>query len=435
MKRNIESSLLEWKDDTERKVLLVRGARQVGKTYSIRNLGKTFKYFIEVNFEEDPKIRLFFKDSLNPFSLCEKLSAYYDTPVSDGDTLLFLDEIQACPEALSSLRFFHEKRPGLHVVGAGSLLELVLSEIPSMGVGRISSLFMYPMTFGEYLMAVGEDGLSKVLSHASPAHPLEEPFHRRLVEHVRTYQLLGGMPSVLKSYVEKKNIPACFGILDDLIVIFQDDFSKYKRRVPSSRLFEVFRSLAFQAGGKFKYSNVDSESCSQSIRDALHLLVLAGLAYLVRHTDARGLPLGAGIDDRKFKAMLFDIGIHQRLLGLDVPRHLTANELDLVNKGSLAEVFAGLELIAGQSPHRKPSLHYWHREARGSNAEVDYVLQQGAEILPVEVKAGTKGQMQSLFLFMNERKLSRGLRVSLENFSKYGPVEVIPLYAVSRILS
>ena len=433
MKRNIESSLLEWKLDSERNVLLVRGARQVGKTFSIRELGKTFRHFIEVNFEEDRNIGLFFQDSLDPARLCEKLSTYCSIPIVDGETLLFFDEIQACPEALSALRFFHEKRPGLHVVGAGSLLEFALSEIPSLGVGRLSSLFMYPLTFGEYLMAIGEEALLAVIGQAAPSLPVDEPFHRRLLEHVKTYQLMGGMPAVLKTYVKKRDISACFRVLDDLIVTFQDDFAKYKKRAPVSRLSEVFRSAAFQAGGKFRYSNIDSASCSQSLKDTLLLLVQAGLAHVVRHTHGQGLPLGSQTDNRKFKVILFDIGIHQRLLGLDVPRYLTAGDLDLVNKGSMAEVFVGLELVANHSPHGRPALYYWHRETRGSNAEVDYVIQRGTDIVPVEVKAGTKGQMQSMFLFMEERGLSKGIRVSLENFSKYDRVEGIPLYAVSHI--
>ncbi len=434
MKRNIESSLLEWKQDSERNVLLVRGARQVGKTFSIRELGKTFRHFIEVNFEEDRNIGLFFKDSLDPARLCEKLSTYCSIPIVDGETLLFFDEIQACPEALSALRFFHEKRPGLHVVAAGSLLEFALSEIPSLGVGRLSSLFMYPLTFDEYLMAIGEEALLAVIGQADPSHPVDEPFHRRLLEHVKTYQLMGGMPAVLKTYVKKRDMSACFRVLDDLIITFQDDFAKYKKRAPVSRLSEVFRSAAFQAGGKFKYSNIDSESCSQSLKDALLLLVQAGLAHVVRHTHGQGLPLGAQTDNRKFKVILFDIGIHQRLLGLDVPRYLTAGDLDLVNKGSMAEVFVGLELVGNHSPHGRPALYYWHRETRGSNAEVDYVIQRGTDIVPVEVKAGTKGQMQSMFLFMEERGLIKGIRVSLENFSKYDRVEGIPLYAVSHIV-
>jgi predicted AAA+ superfamily ATPase len=434
MKRNIEARLLAWKHDAGRKVLLVRGTRQVGKTYSVRELGRTFPHFLEVNFEENPDIHVFFRDSLNPLRLCEKLSAYFSKPIIPGKTLLFFDEMQACPGSFGALRFFHEKMPGLHVVGAGSLLEFALAEIPSLGVGRLTSLFMYPLTFDEYLLAVGEESLLGVVEQSDAKRPVDEPFHRRLVDLVRSYQLTGGMPAVVKSYAEKRDLAECFKILDDLVTSLEDDFKKYRKRAPVARLAEVFRSIVLQAGGKFKYASVDSASSTHALKDALQLLVQAGLAHRVMHTHARGIPLGAQIEEKKFKVILFDVGVHQRLLGLDVPGHMTAGELELVNRGSLAEVFTGLELIGNHPSHVKPALYYWHREARGSNAEVDYVIQQGSEIVPVEVKAGTKGQMQSMYLFMDERKSQKGIRVSLENFAQYDRVQTIPLYAVRRLV-
>ncbi|MBI4861976.1 MAG: ATP-binding protein [Candidatus Riflebacteria bacterium] len=430
MKRNIDATLLDWKRDSGRRVLLVRGARQVGKTFSIRELGRTFEHFVEVNFEENRAIHSFFGDSLDPRRLCEKLAVYFSTPIVAGGTLVFFDEIQTCPDALGALRFFHEKMPDLHVVAAGSLLELALSEIPSLGVGRISSLFMYPLTFTEFVRALGEESLVIALHASGPSSPLDEPFHRRLVDHVKTFQLVGGMPAVVRSYVETRNLPGCFVILDDLIVALQDDFAKYRRRAPVSRLGEVFRSIAAQAGGKFKYTGVDFESSGHSLKSALQLLIQAGLAHVVTHSDARGIPLGAQVNPKRFKVLPFDLGIHQRLLGLDLPQFLTASDVELVNRGSLAEVLTGLELIGNQSPRMRPTLHYWHRESRSSNAEVDYVIQRGTDIIPIEVKAGTRGQMQSLRLFMAERNLDHGVRVSLEGFSSYDGIVVVPLYAV-----
>jgi hypothetical protein len=433
MKRDIDQQLLDWKHDSARRALLVRGARQVGKTYSVRELGRTFAHYLEVNFEEHPDVCLFFRDSPDPIRLREKLAAYYSTLIVPGETLLFLDEIQSCPEAFSSLRFFYEKMPDLHVVAAGSLLELAVAEIPSLGVGRLTSLYLYPLTFREYLAAMGEEALSHIVDGADPDHPLDEPFHRRLVEHVKGYQLVGGMPAVVNAYAQKRDLAACFRIQDDLITSFQDDFARYKKRAPVARLAEVFRSVVLQSGAKFKYSSVGSGSSIQAMKDALHLLVQAGLVYRVVHTQARGIPLGAQVDVTKFKAVLFDVGIHQRLLGLDVPEYLTSSDLELVNRGSVAEVFTGLELVGNHPAHTRPTLHYWHREARGSNAEVDYVIQQGTEIVPVEVKAGTRGQMQSMYRFMDERGFPRGIRVALEHFARYDRVEVVPLYAVRHL--
>jgi len=434
MKRNIDTELFGWKDDPGRKILLVRGARQVGKTYSIRALGRSFTHFIEINFEEEPAARVFFRDSLNPGRIVEKLSVFANIPLVAGETLLFLDEIQACPQALSSLRFFHEKMPGLHVVAAGSLLEFALSEIPSLGVGRLSSLFMHPLTFEEYLRATGEEALCGVVAEADADHPVDEPFHRRLVEHVRTFQLIGGMPAVVASYVERRDILECFKLLSDLAVAFLDDLVKYRKRVPVAKLSEVFQSVVLQSGGKFRYSRIASESSAPALKSAFALLVQAGIVHRVVHTHARGIPLGAQTDDRKFKAILFDIGVHQRLLGLDVPRHLTATDLDLVNRGSMAESFVGQEMVGNSSPRTRPSLYYWHREARASNAEVDYVIQQGKDIVPVEVKAATRGGMQSMRRFLDERGLSKGIRVSLENFARYDRIWTVPLYAIRRLV-
>ena len=250
MKRTINRHLREWKEAGKRKVLLVRGARQVGKTYSVRELGKSFEDYFEVNFEEEKGLDVFFCESLNPKKICENLSTYFSKPIIPGRTLLFFDEIQACPEALASLRFFYEKMPELHLVAAGSLLELAMSEIPSLGVGRIHSLFMYPMSFNEFLVALDEDKLLAMLQKANSKKPLASPFHRRLIEYLKIYQLIGGMPAVVKTYLEEKNIERCQTELDDLLTTLRDDFAKYKDRSPVFRLREVFDSIVYQAENK-----------------------------------------------------------------------------------------------------------------------------------------------------------------------------------------
>ena len=435
MKRTINSHFREWKDAKKRKVLLVRGARQVGKTYSVRELGESFENYFEVNFEEEKGLEYFFRESLNPEIICENLSTYFSKPIIPGRTLLFFDEIQSCPNALASLRFFYEKMPELHLIAAGSLLEFAMSEIPSLGVGRIHSLFMYPMSFNEFLMALDHDNLLAMLQKANSKNPLSPPFHRKLIEYLKIYQLIGGMPAVVKTYLKERNIAQCQIELDDLLTTLRDDFAKYKDRSPISRLREVFDSIVYQAGRKFKYSNVDSTSSSRSLKEALDLLLQAGLAYKIFHTSARGLPLGSQIKSNKFKVILFDVGMHQRLLGLDLKEYLLSDKLEIINRGNLAELFTGLELINNASPGTKKLLYYWHRESRGSNAEVDYVIQEKNRIVPIEVKAGTSGQMQSMFVFLNERNLNMGIRVSLENFSSYGKIVVVPLYAIKHIVT
>jgi predicted AAA+ superfamily ATPase len=433
MKRDIEKVLENWRMEAEHKPLILRGARQVGKTFSVRALGRQFPHFAEVNFEETPDARLFFTEALTAAPICEKLAAFTGVPIRPGETLLFLDEAQACPEALASLRYFHEQIPGLHVVAAGSLLEFALQQIPSLGVGRITSRFMHPMTFLEFLDAIGDGALREICDQATFDKPVDAPFHRRLLERLRTYMLVGGMPAAVGAYAETHDLPRVMSVLDDLILAFQDDFGKYRKRTPTERLNETFRSVAAQTGGKFMCASVNREVKSTAILDTLALLTQAGLAHQVFHTHAQGLPLGAQVDSRRFKALLFDMGIHQRLLGLNVPAHLTASEVALVNGGSLAELFVGLHLVAHQAAHRRPELFYWHREARGANAEVDYVIQHGNTVCPVEVKAGVRGGMQSMRQFLKEHAVPFGLRLSMENFGRIHDTGILPLYAAHRL--
>jgi uncharacterized protein len=434
MKRTIDQVLEDWKHDPNHPVLLVRGARQVGKTYSIRNLGKSFEYLLEINFEERDEVKAFFDGSRSPQDIIEKLSAYYGMPIVPGKTLIFFDEVQACPNCLQSLRFFYEKMPLLHVVAAGSLLEFALEQIPSFGVGRISSVFMYPLSFIEFLKAIGMDGLAATISKASIKFPVDPVLHKKILEHLRTYLAIGGMPAVVDNYTASHDLRKCMQLLDRLLSGFKDDFSKYRHRSPVQRLVEVFESVALQTGGKFKYSKVNSDISHYELKPAFELLEKAGLLYRVRHTDARGVPLGAQINPRRFKALLFDIGIFQRIMNLDLPSYIVQSDADLVNKGAVAELFAGLEMIAGGAPDLHPKLYYWHREARSSNAEVDYVIQQGNTIVPVEVKSGIRGSMQSMHLFLAERQLQRGVRLSHENFSSYETIETTPLYAAMNLV-
>lgn len=431
MKRRVNQWLFKWRDKKDRDVLLVRGARQVGKTYSVRELGKSYENYLEVNFEENREIHTFFEGNLTPSPICEKLSAYYGVSIMPGKTLLFFDEIQACPNALSSLRFFREQTPDLHVVASGSLLEFAIEEMPSQGVGRISPLFMYPMSFPEFLEALGEQSLLTIIKEASADNPIDTPFHRKLVDLLRIFQLVGGMPKVVQAYVNKRDLNECMELLDSLLVMLRDDFAKYKKRAPVSRLVDVHNSIFSQAGSKFMYSRIENNSTTAPLKASMEMLLKAGLGCKVLHSSARGLPLSSQSKSSKFKILPSDTGLMQRAMGLDMSKFLVAGAPDIINKGSLAEVFAGLELIKNASPIINPALHYWHRESRGSSAEIDYVIQRDNEILPIEVKAGSAGKMRSMHMFLEERGLRRGIRMSLENFSTYGKIESVPLYCAS----
>ena len=433
--RKIDEELSNWRLGGGEKPLLLRGARQVGKSTAVRHLAESFAHFLEINFEGQKHVHKLFAGDLNAKDLCHNLSILFNVPIVPGKTLLFFDEIQACVPAISSLRFFYEQYPELHVIAAGSLLEFALAEIPSFGVGRVRSMFVYPLSFDEYLKALGEALLLDAKNKASLGKPLSDPLHQKLVNHVKRFLVLGGMPEVVSTYVQHNNFTRCGQVLDDLIVSLKTDFTKYKKQVPFLRITEVFDSVVKQSGGKFMYAKANTGANHNQVKEAVELLILAGLVIPTTHTSANGLPLGAESNPKKRKMQLLDTGIFQRLLGLSISDLLLETEFDVINKGSIAEQYVGLELLKSASCFRPETLFFWHREAKSSNAEVDYVVQKGTDIIPVEVKSGTKGSMQSLYLFMEEKKSKYGIRFSLENYAEYEKIKIIPLYAVSDFIA
>ena len=435
LERKVDQELLLWSKNEDRKPLLLRGARQVGKSTAIRALSAHFDHYLEVNFEEQKQVHDLFHGNLSPQDLCENLSLLYNIPIVPGKTLVFFDEIQACPNAISSLRFFYEKMSDLHLIAAGSLLEFALEELSSFGVGRVRSMFMYPFSFDEFLVANNESLLLEAKLKALPENPLTEPLHQKLLGYLKRFLIIGGMPEVVASYVGGKSMIDCQSVLDDLVISLKADFSKYKQKVPISRISEVFESVVQQSGGKFVFSKAATEANLKQIKVAIDLLIMAGLVYPVTHSSANGIPLGAESDPKKRKMLLFDTGIFQRLLGLNVAEVLISDQFSMINKGSLAELFVGLELLKSGSCYQQHSLFYWQREALNANAEIDYLIQKKQDLLPIEVKAGTKGSMQSLFLFLKEKNKSSGVRFSLENFAAYDQIRVFPLYAVSNLVN
>ena len=434
LERNIDSELLSWKEETGRKPLLVRGARQVGKSSSVRKLGESFELFLEVNFEEHKSVHSLFEGDLTPQALCDNLSVMFDKEIVPGKTLLFLDEIQSCIPAISSLRFFYEKMPDLHVVAAGSLLEFALAEIPSFGVGRIRSIYLYPLSFDEFLRGTGQIKLLDMKKNANSRNPLSAPIHDKLLDFLKKFLIIGGMPEVVGKYVVDNDLRGCQRVIDDLISSFRTDFTKYKDRVPYSRIREVFEAIVRQAGGKLVYKKISQNLNTGQIKEALELLIMAGLVIPVTHSSANGIPLGAEVNPKKRKMLLFDTGVFQRILNLNISDLLFTDEFNLINKGGIAEQFLGLEILKNASCYNQTELFYWHREALNSNAEVDYLIQKNRDIIPIEVKSGLKGSMNSMYLFLKEKELKYGCRLSLENFAEYKNIRVYPLYAYTNIL-
>ncbi len=434
LERTIDKELVIWSATAQRKPLLLRGARQVGKSSVVKNLAKQFEFFVEINFDENPRYRSVFKDGFDPIEICEQLSILKNTPIIAGKTLLFFDEIQACIPAIASLRYFYEKMPELHLIAAGSLIEFVLADIPSFGVGRVRSMFLYPFSFEEFLLANNEKMLFQALNKAKPSHTLPDSIHQKLKTYLKKFLLVGGMPEAVRAYILNKNMLEVQRILDDLVLSIEADFAKYKNQVATAHIKEVFKAVVHQIGNKFTYTYPNATLNNLQIKEGLHLLQMAGLIHAVTHSASNGIPIGAEINVKKRKFLIFDMGIFQRILGLDIANLLIEDDFNAINKGNIVELFVGLELLKNVDCYQKSDLYYWHREAKSSNAEVDYVVQQQAAIIPIEVKAGQKGAMQSMYLFLEEKKANIGVRFSLENFSEIEKIKICPVYAVRNFI-
>lgn len=446
--RNIDIDLLVWKNTSGHKPLLIRGARQVGKSSSIRHLGESFKHYVEINFEKQPELKDLFKQHTDVKLLVANLSKLSGTPIVAGETLLFMDEIQACPEALKSLWFFKEDYPELHVAAAGSLLEFAINDMPSFGVGRVRSMFMYPLSFKEFLLALGKESWIDAINEADCSNPLLEALHQELVKTFRIFLLIGGMPASVMAWINHHDFQACADELEDIQQSYYDDFAKYARDVEPRLLRSTLQSVVTQSGGKFMYSKVGEGYRTEEVKRALSMLANAGIIKEVRHTSANGLPLGAGVNEKFCKYLYLDTGLLLRILELDFGGSEDVTELilagtaaDLVNKGSLAEMAVGWELVKAASPRTQHELFYWENLDKGTTSEVDYIVMRDMKIVPIEVKSGTSGRMKSLRLFMQKRNISTAIRTSLENFGKLEfededikrYIDIIPLYAVSKI--
>lgn len=432
--RHIDRYLAEWKQSDNRKPLLIRGARQVGKSSAVRHLGASFDYFVEINLEKQREYISLFGDNLDVKMICSQIALMSNIPVVPGKTLLFIDEIQESQRAIAALRFFYEDYPELHVVAAGSLLEFALNELPSFGVGRIRSMYMYPFSFDEFLMAQGLDmQVDYKRNECTPQRPLPEPLHRSMIEQLRSFYIVGGMPEAVRVWVNTHDYTQCRLVHRDLLDTYQDDFSKYKSRISPLLLSPVLKSVAVQAGSKFVYSRVSDTANGRNIAEAVSLLVLAGLIIPVTHTSANGLPLGSEANPKYRKFIFIDIALMQSILGFDAREILLASDIDFTNKGGMSEVFAGLEMLKYGDCFRRAEMYYWQRLDKNALAEVDYVTTLHNDIVPIEVKASYSGSMQSLRRFIALKDSVYGIRTSLEPFAAYDKIKVIPLYALSTM--
>ena len=437
IQREIDRTMLDWKSQSDRKPLLLRGVRQCGKTSSVRKLSESFAHYVEINFEKQPGLSRIFDGDLHIPGIISKLEIETNTPILPGETLLFMDEIQACPRAITSLRYFYEDFPQLHVISAGSLLEFVLNgkkkkEKISFPVGRIRSLFMYPFSFREFLKGCGQERLCAYLDQFQP-NTEKNDMHRKLLDWYKTFLVVGGMPEAVRKYAESGSILACQEIHRDILLNFKDDFGKYSSDIPSETIRQVFRFALHNVCRQIKSSSAIPGISAYYLDECIRLLHRAGLVFPVRASSCDTLPLGAAEKEANKKLIAFDTGVYLTECGLNTANLLCAEIFDEMNDGNVVEMQTGLEILKNDSPLREGALFYWYRS--GANAEVDYVIQKGQHIIPIEVKASGKGSMQSMHSFLQSfPETPYGLRVSLEDFSTYDHIRVCPVYAIKKAI-
>jgi uncharacterized protein len=431
MKRLVDYHLNQWLIDKSRKPLLVRGARQVGKTFAIRNLGKKSPHFVEINCEV-VNCKSIFENDLDPHRILRDLSLLIGQQIIPGETLLFLDEVQEVPRIILALRYFYERIPQLQVIAAGSLLDFSLEKV-GIPVGRVDSIYMYPLSWLEFLLAKEQNLIYEMLVKDSSLKSISETVHTKLLGLLGEYFALGGMPEVILEWVKQGDPQRCFRVQQSLVNAYRQDFEKYANKYAIKYVEILFEQVPRQLGKKFKFSDIPGEFRKRELLPCLDLLTKASVINHAYHTSAQGLPLGAEIDLNKFKTIFLDIGLAQAILGLDLKDWFLNPVKAFVNQGSIVEAFVGQELLAYANPFQKKLLYYWHREARGSHAEVDYILQLDGQIIPVEVKSGTTGTLRGLREYLvSHPHTPYALRFSAHPYSDYDGIRSYPLYNIAK---
>ena len=425
LKRNAIADLKKWKDDAERKPLVIRGARQVGKTWLMREFGQTcYDHFVYFNFDEEDELKSIFETNKNPQRIVELLSMVAGEKILPGETLIIFDEVQECPEALNTLKYFKEKANNYHVIAAGSLLGTLLAQPKSYPVGMVNLLDLYPLTYDEFLEAT-DPALYAYYENIQKDQPIEDIFHNRLLDAYNNYLIIGGMPECVTSWVNYKDPARVSQIQRELIEIYENDFSKHNGKVNSGRILMVFRSIVSQlakSNEKFIYGAVRQGGRARDFEEAIEWLVSAGMLNRVYNVAKMEHPLSAFDKLDQFKLFLFDTGLLKHMAGIDNSAILLKNDYQF--KGPLTENYL-LQQLRGQ-------FEVEPRYFSAKNSEIDFVLQKGMEIIPVEVKGGEDKSAPSFKRYVSEHHPEYALRFSKRGYRKDGEITNIPLYLARK---
>ena len=429
MKRDIYKQLLDWKNDPLRKPLILKGARQTGKTYILKEFGKReFEHIAYFNFEEDPALKNFFDGALNPGKILEKLSIYGEKAISPGKTLIFFDEIQEAPRALTSLKYFSELDEKYYIVSAGSLLGIKLGVSSSFPTGKVDFLDLYPFSFSEFLDGLGKEKLRVLLDDVADFDPIDDVFHRELIDYLKLYFYIGGLPEAINRYNNDKNLNEIRKIHKGILQGYENDFSKHSSKTDSVKLTSAWRAIPAQLAKenkKFKYSEISKYARAREYNDIIIWLQDAGLVYKSYNIDTPKLPLSGYKKENIFKLFLLDVGLLGAMLNLSPKSIIEGNALFSEYNGAYTENFVAQELIANGFDE----LYYW---TSARTAEVDFVLFYDEDIYPLEVKAGAGKQKKSLKTYGEKYKNSVLSMATSRNFKHDGDIYNYPLYAVNR---
>ena len=421
MIRNAFEKLVAWKNDPDRKPLILKGARQVGKTWLMEEFGKKeYNSYVYFNFDEEDELKSIFAANKNPQRIVELLGLLKGQKIIPDETLIIFDEIQECSDALNALKYFREKANEYHVIAAGSLLGTLLAKPKSFPVGQVNLIDLYPLSFDEFLAAVDEP-LYSYFGQIKKGQPIEEIFHTRLLESYSYYLIIGGLPECVASWVQYKDPQRIRQIQNELITIYENDFSKHNGKINSGRILLVFRSIVSQlakGNEKFIYGCIKEGARAREYEDAIEWLVSAGMLNRVYNVSKPEHPLKAFDQLNYFKLFLFDTGLLKHMAGIDNSAILLKSDYQF--KGALTENFV-LQQLQGQfevAPR-------FYADGKG---EVDFLIQNGTEIIPVEAKGGEDKSAASFKAYITKRQPQTAIRYSKCGYVKDGEFTNMPVY-------
>lgn len=428
MKRNVLQNLIAWKNkpSAKRKPLILEGARQTGKTWLARELGRTeFDEYVEINFEDNEQFRSLFEMDFDIERILMALRSVTGKKILQGKTLIFFDEIQYARRGLLSLKYFGDKAPEYHVIAAGSLLGVVDHKDDSFPVGKVEFERIYPLSYEEFLMALGKDGLVQMLH--SMDWDLINSFSSQYIELLRQYYYVGGMPEAVRTFVEEKDYVAVRKVQLGLLESYQKDFSKHPPQEIVKRMILLWNTIPSQLAKenkKFVYTAVRPSARARDFETSIQWLCDAGVAYKVTRVRAGELPLTGFEDADAFKMYVLDVGLHGAMTGLDAKSLISGNEFFKQYKGALTEQFVLQQLVLFD----EIKIHYWTPDE--GIAEVDFVVQLNGSIVPIEVKAEVNLKAKSLAQFIKRYNTPNVIRTSLEKYFKGEKITNVPLFAI-----